>query len=126
MVLWEVADGLVRNGCITQHLGGSKARASCGNGLYRTVVFSFIAGVFWWALHGTLLAFPTKSGWTRISSFAKYAGGTAGAIVSLLFVLPAAFVFFVYIIYPVLLLAATGVVFFGAWLLGHVVRALGA
>lgn len=119
MALDVFADGLLHNGCVAQFFGGAKTRASCGNGMLRTGVFFFFAGVAWWALHGVLLLIPTEVGWRGLASIAKYAGGTAGALVGLLYVLPVVVVFFLYIVYPIVLLVVAGVVFLGAWIFGN-------
>jgi hypothetical protein len=122
----ETLDRLVYNGCLAQVFGGPKARSvSCVDGLLRLGVYFFMAGMAWWALHGALLITPVASRWRRFAPFAKYAGGTAGALVALLWVVPAAIVFFLFLVYPVILFVGTGVVLTLAWIFGHIARALG-
>ena len=122
----EFFDRLVHSGCLAQFFGGPKASSvSCGNGLLKLGAYFFLAGVTWWALHGALLITPKGSKWSELASVAKYAGGTAGALVAMLYVVPIAIIFFLYVVYPVVLFAGTGVVLLFAWILGHVVRALG-
>jgi hypothetical protein len=126
LAVLEFAERLVINGCIAQVFGGPKARAvSCFNGVLGSGVYFIMAGVVWWALHGALLLIPREPGWGALGSVAKYAGGTAGALMTLLLVVPIALTFFLYIVYPLLVLLFSSVLFLGAWLFGHVFRALG-
>jgi len=122
----EFSEKLVQSGCLAQFFGGPTARStSCSKGLLGLGAYFILTGLAWWALHGALLLIPRDARWGALASFAKYAGGMAGALVALLYVVPVAVVFFLYIVYPVLLFAGTGVVLLFAWLFGHVARAIG-